>query len=242
MNKCASLCLREILTARETAVTVVFSLKCWAVGHSWDQGTSGLLSSPPVRLQKWMGQQGGEGSRVLFTNERKAEGEHKVTLNFQSLCPSLLLRRICITCSHHLSLPLQRGLWQKGAVPGPYSAVIGCLLHLICRERQSLSSSCCSCLLLAIWYSCSLSTHAQLSDTTENHWKLDFPSLIPLGIQWTPEHWHPLLRFPSFPLLAMHFCDHFTMSLMTPAGFYTPWFLKWSVRDLYHSHSHVGME
>lgn len=174
-NKCASLCLREIETARRTVMPVIFNLKCWAVGHSWEQTISALFSSPSVKLQTWMRHQKGEGSMVLFTDKRKTEGEHKATLNFQSLCSSSLLRKICITCSHHLSFPLQKGFWQKRAVPRPYSVVFGCLLHLICKERQPLGSSCCSCLLHAICFSCSLSIHAQLPDSAENHQKLDFP-------------------------------------------------------------------
>lgn len=159
INKWARLCLREIGTARGTVLPVVFSLKCWVVGHIWDQSISGLLLYLPVRLQKWMRQQGGEGSKVLFTNKRKAEGEHKVMVDFPSLCSSSLPRRICIICSHYLSFLLQRGFWQKRAVPRPYSVVFGCLLPLICRERQSLGSS---CLLQAICFSCSLPIHTQL--------------------------------------------------------------------------------
>lgn len=202
MNKCASLCLREIETARGTVMPVVYSLKCWVLGHVWDQSISGFLSSPPTRLQKWMRQQGGEGSGVLFTNKRKAEEEHKAMLTFQSLCSSLLLRRRCVTCSHHLSFPLQRGFWQKRPVPGLYSGVFACLLHLIGRERQCLASSYCSCLLNSICFlqplhSCPAprfrwkSPKAGLSQTasfgcTVNSWTL-----------------HPFLRFPSFPLLAI---------------------------------------
>lgn len=130
-----------------------------------------------------MRQQGGEGSRVLFTNKTKAEVEHKDVLNFQSLCSSLLLRRMYVTCSYHLFFSLQRGFWQKRAVSGPYSGVFGCLLHLICRGRKSLGSSCCSCLLHAICFSCIFSIHGQHPDSAENHQKLDFPRLVPLGVQ-----------------------------------------------------------
>lgn len=235
MNKCASPCMRENETSRGTVMPVVFSFKCWAVGHIWVQSISGLLSCPPVRLQKWMEQQGGEGSRVLFTNERKAEGVHKAMLNFQSLGSPSLLRRICIFCSHHLSFLLQRSLWQKGAVPWPYSAGFGCLLHLICRERQSLSSSCCSCLLHAIFFSCSLSIPAHLTDSAENHQKLDFPSLIPLCVHWIPEHWQ---EFPFLPFARQAFHYEPYGSWCFPHALVSEMINKGSL----HSHAHIGIK
>lgn len=139
---------------------LIWHLQPFAIPSTFANGITGAERT--AREEKGAG---------CFSLEREAGGESKAAWAFQSLCSSSPLRRMCIICSHRLSFPrlLRVGLRQKRAVPGACSTGFGCLLHLISREGQSLSYTCCFCLLHAICFSCSLSIQAQLAATTENH-------------------------------------------------------------------------
>lgn len=120
------------------------------------------------------GEEKGTGSFLL---ERGKQGDNKAALDFQCLL-LFLLRMKCFTCFHHFSFLkiLREGLWQKRAVPGACSAVFGCLLHLISREGNHLASLVALVYFTPFFFSRSLSIHTHIPATTENHWKLDFPS------------------------------------------------------------------